>query len=80
MKKVSRKTYATYSNFATVEKDYATINLLKWYIDEQVEEEKNDTEMLAKLKIVGENPATLFMLDSIVGKRELSAASDFTKI
>jgi ferritin len=65
---------------ALTEKDYATQNFLKWYVDEQVEEEKNDTEMLAKLAMAGDNPATLFMIDGFVGNRDLHVASDFTKL
>ena len=67
-------------DLALGEKDYASQNLLSWYIDEQVEEEKNDTEMLAKLAMAGDSPATLFMVDGFVGNRGLHVESDFTKL
>ncbi len=65
---------------ALAENDYASQNLFKWYIDEQVEEEKNDVEMIAKLSMAGDSPATLFMVDGFVGARGLHVESDFTKL
>ena len=50
------------------EHDRATFNFLQWYIDEQVEEEANDEEIIAKLELIKDNPNALFMLD-----RELSS-------
>jgi ferritin len=64
---------------SVAEKDYATQNQLKWYIDEQVEEEKNDVDMLAKIEMAGSNPAMLMMLDGLVGNRTLGVESDFSK-
>lgn len=49
-------------------RDYATINFLNWYIDEQVEEEANAEELLNKLKMIEKDPAALYALD-----KELSA-------
>ncbi|MDD2439903.1 MAG: ferritin [Methanosarcinaceae archaeon] len=54
---------------ALAEKDYATSIFLQWFIKEQVEEEANDNEILAKLKLAGENGAGLLVLDSELGKR-----------
>ena len=34
--------------------DHASQSFLKWFIDEQVEEEANATEIVGKLKMVGE--------------------------
>lgn len=65
---------------ASAEKDYATQNLLTWYIDEQVEEEKNDNEILQSIDLVGEGKQGLFMLNVELGKRENEAVVDFTKI
>ena len=52
------------------EKDYATQSMLKWFVDEQVEEEANASEILAQIKIVGDIPGHLFWLDHQLGKRE----------
>lgn len=49
--------------------DYATQSLLKWYIDEQVEEEKNADELIQRLKLVGGAGTGLFMLDAELARR-----------
>ncbi|MCE1205784.1 MAG: ferritin [Spirochaetia bacterium] len=64
---------------ARTEKDYATENLLNWYIDEQVEEEKNATEILQAIDLIGNNAQGLFMLNVELGKRDNHAPLDFTK-
>jgi ferritin len=48
--------------------DYATISLLNWYIDEQVEEEANFSELIDKVKMISNNG--IFMLDKELRKRE----------
>ena len=54
---------------AIEENDFATQNLLNWYIDEQVEEEKNSFELVEKIKFVGEDGYALYMLDKELGTR-----------
>jgi ferritin len=54
---------------AAAEKDYPTQSFLKWFLDEQVEEEKNVGDMLVKLELVGDNRNGLFQLDHQAGKR-----------
>ncbi len=50
-------------DLATEEKDHATVNMLQWFIAEQVEEEANADEILQQLKMTdGKGPA-LFMID-----------------
>ena len=51
------------------EKDYATHSRLQWFVDEQVEEEKNVGEILAMLKMAGDSKGTLLMLDHQLAKR-----------
>lgn len=46
------------------EKDYAAISFLNWFVDEQVEEEKNTSEILDRLHLSGDSKASLFMLDN----------------
>jgi ferritin len=48
--------------------DYATVSLLNWYIDEQVEEEANFSELIDKVKMISSNG--IFMLDKELRKRE----------
>lgn len=52
------------------EKDYATQSMLKWFIDEQVEEEANCNEAIAALTLVGDSINGTFMMDRQLGKRE----------
>ena len=55
---------------ALAEKDYASQIFLQWFISEQVEEEANATEIVAKLKMVGDkSPGGLFYIDKALGKR-----------
>lgn len=65
---------------AKEEKDYATEGLLTWYVKEQVEEEKNDTEILAWLERIGESAGGLFQLDHKLGKRGAGVPTDFTTL
>ena len=51
------------------EKDYATQVFLNWFVDEQVEEEKNASEILGYLKQVGESGNALLMLDQRLKSR-----------
>lgn len=54
---------------AGAEKDYPTLSFLKWFLDEQVEEEKNVGDMVTKLELIGDNRNGLFHLDRHAGKR-----------
>ena len=48
---------------AIQEKDHATQSFLKWFIDEQVEEESSVNEILDQLKLIGNSGHGIFMLD-----------------
>jgi ferritin len=56
-------------DLAGVEKDFPTQSFLKWFLDEQVEEEKNVAELVVKLEMIGDNRNGLFQLDHQAGKR-----------
>jgi len=45
------------------EKDYALESFIKWYIDEQVEEEANATEIIDKINLIGKDSSALYLLD-----------------
>ena len=53
---------------AEAEHDRAALSFLDWYIKEQVEEEANVRQLIATLKLIGEDKKALLMLD-----RELAA-------
>jgi len=52
------------------EADYPTQIMLQWFIKEQVEEEANANEMVEYLKMAGDKPGTIMMLDHQAGKRK----------
>jgi ferritin len=54
---------------AVKEKDYPTQVMLQWFITEQVEEEKTAGGIVEQLKMVGDMPAGLIMLDRQLGSR-----------
>jgi ferritin len=54
---------------AVEEKDYATINMLQWFIDEQVEEEASADEIVQKLRLIGKEGSGLFMIDQELSQR-----------
>jgi ferritin len=54
---------------ALADGDYASQNFLQWFVNEQVEEEKNATAIVETLKMVGSQGASLFMLDHQLGAR-----------
>ncbi|MGW8249782.1 MAG: ferritin [Anaerolineales bacterium] len=54
---------------AVKENDYPTQVMLHWFIDEQVEEEKNASDIVEQLKRIGENASALLMLDRQLGQR-----------
>ena len=55
---------------ALKEKDYAAQSCLKWFIDEQVEEGANASEIVEKLEMIGDNISGLFYLDGQLGARK----------
>jgi ferritin len=56
-------------NLAVTEKDLASQVFLHWFIDEQVEEEKNASQILEMLKKMGPSAGGLYQLDHRLGKR-----------
>ncbi|HZD18674.1 MAG TPA: ferritin [Actinomycetota bacterium] len=57
--------YAT----AVKETDYASQVFLQWFVQEQVEEEKQASEIVQVLSSLGDQPAGLLMLDRELGAR-----------
>jgi ferritin len=50
-------------------KDHATQSFLQWFVDEQVEEEANVTEILDNLKLINGQGNGIFMLDREMRQR-----------
>ena len=53
------------------ERDHAANTFLQWFVTEQVEEEASVKTVADKLKLIGDNPVALFMLDGELGQRTL---------
>lgn len=57
------------ADIATEEREHATMSLLKWFIDEQVEEEDTFNTLIKRLQRIGGNSAAFFMLDDELAMR-----------
>lgn len=62
-------------DIAEEEKDRATYQFLQWFVEEQVEEEASTKAIVDKLRIIGDNPHGLFMLDRELGVRKAQLRS-----
>ncbi|MBN1658966.1 MAG: ferritin [Anaerolineae bacterium] len=51
------------------EKDYASLSMLQWFVDEQVEEEDNVGQVVEMFKLAGEKGQALFMIDRQLAQR-----------
>ncbi|WP_428057510.1 ferritin [Candidatus Avelusimicrobium alvi] len=58
---------------AEAEHDRAALSFLDWYIKEQVEEESNVRQLIATLKLIGEDKKALLMLDRELAARTYTA-------
>ena len=65
---------------STAENDYATQSMLKWFIDEQVEEEENAQNLIDSLRMLGDGSGYgLYMLDKELAARSYTQASPLAK-
>ncbi len=67
--KVTRMIYELV-DIAEQEKDRASFSMLQWFVDEQVEEEANASEIVAKLEMIGDSKQGLLMLDRELSERK----------
>jgi ferritin len=61
---------------ADKEKDYGTQLQLQWFITEQQEEEKNVSDVIARLEMAGDNKVALMFIDRELGTRQLEAEKE----
>lgn len=59
-------------DLAQEERDHASQIFLHWFVTEQVEEEDNASEVVEKIKLVGDAAGGMFMLDREMGQRTFS--------
>ncbi|MEN9918507.1 MAG: hypothetical protein RL662_943 [Bacteroidota bacterium] len=61
------------SNLVTLgndEKDYATVSMLQWFVDEQVEEEETAKEYIDSLEMIQDNGFGIYTLDKELKSRQ----------
>ena len=56
-------------------KDFRTMQFLDWFVKEQGEEETNAEGLVKKFELFGDDPKSLYMLDSELAARTYSAPS-----
>ena len=56
-------------------KDYRTMKFLDWFVDEQMEEEKNADAMISRYNLFGRDPKSLYLLDQEYAARVYTAPS-----
>ena len=59
-------------NLAVEERDHASQIFLQWFVTEQVEEEENASDIIAKLRLAGDQGGGLFMIDKELASRVLT--------
>ena len=60
---------------ANEDRDFASINRLNWFIDEQVEEEESARDMIAAVEAVEDNKYGMYMLDKDLATRTYTEPS-----
>lgn len=73
-----KKVTSLINNLAAIaneERDFASINRLVWFIDEQVEEEESAREMIAAVESVEGNKYGMYMLDKELAARVYTTPS-----
>ena len=63
------------ARIANDDNDYASQSMLRWFIDEQVEEEENVREMIAAFEAVEDNKYGRYMLDKELASRVYNVPS-----
>ena len=73
-----KKVTALINNLAAIandDRDFASINRLVWFIDEQVEEEENARDMITAVEAVEDNKYGMYMLDKDLAARVYATPS-----
>jgi ferritin len=67
------------TDLSIAEKDHATQVFLQWYVNEQVEEEENDNDIIAQLKLAKDNIQAIMMIDGQLAARMTAVPTDYSK-
>ncbi|KOS68296.1 ferritin [Lysinibacillus contaminans] len=73
-KEVTRRIY-NLSDIALDEREHATMAFLKWFIDEQVEEEATFDTLIHKIERIENDSNAIFMLDEQLASRSFTPES-----
>ena len=68
-RKISNQKYFDIVKAANDAGDYSTAAFLQWFVNEQVEEEANASQLISKIKMVKDNPSALYLFDQELAKR-----------
>lgn len=58
------------------EQDFASLPLLQWFVNEQIEEESTVSKIVERLRMVGDDGTGLLFLDRELGQRPAEAADE----
>jgi len=61
---------------ANAEGDHPTHALLQWFVNEQIEEEASVDTIVKQLRMAGDAPVALLMIDRELGQRTLTPATE----
>lgn len=64
--------YNALVDLATTNKDYPTILLLEWFIEEQIEEESSLDDIIQKIMMINENQGLMLRIDSELAARSIT--------
>ena len=73
-----KKVTSLINNLAAIaneDRDFASINRLVWFIDEQVEEEENARDMITAVEAVEDNKYGMYMIDKELAARTYTTPS-----
>ncbi|MER1986956.1 MAG: ferritin [Solibacillus sp.] len=74
-KEVTRRIYEL-ADIALDEREHATMAFLKWFIDEQVEEEASFDALIAKISRIENDSNAVFMLDTELAGRKFTPEAE----
>ena len=63
-------------DLAVEENDHPTQTFLQWFVNEQVEEEATADDIIQQLKLVGDAPTGIFLLDRELAQRQPEAGRE----
>lgn len=55
--------------------DLRTLRFLDWFIREQAEEESKASDLIQEYDLFGDNPASLYLMDKVLGERRVETPS-----